>query len=155
MMDFNIVPMEERHVLQVAELEKICFSDPWSESSVDGELKNPLSRWLVAEREGQVLGYVGSQTAAGESDIMNIAVRPDCRKMGVAKALLLRLMENLRSAGSEALTLEVRASNFAAIALYEKMGFSTVGLRPNYYFHPREDAKIMRKELMQHENTGH
>ena len=142
-----IVNMNESHVAQVAALEKICFSDPWSESSVASELKNPLSCWLVAEEDGKVAGYVGSQTVMDESDMMNVAVHPDHRRKGIAEALVAELVEALKKRESRCLTLEVRASNEPAKALYEKLGFTQVGLRKNYYRNPREDALILRKEF--------
>ena len=141
-----IVRMNESHVKAVAELEKICFSDPWSENSVASELKNKLALWLVAEEEERVAGYIGSQTCGDESDVMNVAVHPDFRRRGIAETLVCALVEELKAIGSHCLTLEVRASNLAAIALYEKMGFAEVGRRKNYYRNPREDALIMRKE---------
>ena len=78
--------------------------------------------------------------------MMNIAVHPDFRRQGVARALILALTEELKKRGSHCLTLEVRASNAPAIALYEKLGFSQAGLRKNYYRDPKEDALILRKE---------
>ena len=141
-----IVKMNEGHVKAVAELEKICFSDPWSENSVASELKNKLALWLVAEEEGRVAGYIGSQTCGDESDVMNVAVHPDFRRRGIAETLVNALVEELRAIGSRCLTLEVRASNVPAISLYEKLGFGEIGRRKNYYRNPREDALIMRKE---------
>ena len=141
-----IVRMNESHVAAVAELEKICFSDPWSEKSVASELNNKLALWLVAEEEGRVAGYIGSQTCGDESDVMNVAVHPDFRRRGIAEALVTSLVEQLKAINSRCLTLEVRASNAPAIALYEKIGFAEVGRRKNYYRNPREDALIMRKE---------
>ena len=141
-----IVKMNEGHVKAVAELEKICFSDPWSENSVASELKNKLALWLVAEEEGRVAGYIGSQTCTDESDVMNVAVHPDFRRRGIAETLVNALVEELSAIGSRCLTLEVRASNVPAISLYEKLGFAEVGRRKNYYRNPREDALIMRKE---------
>ena len=138
--------MDVKHVSQVAALEAICFQDPWSEYSVASELNNPLSFWLVALEGDRVVGYVGSQTVVGETDMMNVAVHPDFRRRGVAEALILALVEELKVMDSHCLTLEVRASNAPAIALYEKMGFSQIGLRKNYYRNPREDALILRKE---------
>ena len=138
--------MERRHVPQVAALEKRCFCDPWSEGSIASELENPLSRWLVALEGEQVLGYVGSQTVLDESDMMNLAVDPAFRRRGIARALVCALMEQLRKMGSRCLTLEVRASNESAQALYACLGFVQVGRRKNYYHHPKEDALILRKE---------
>ena len=142
----NITRMNEGHVAQVAALEKLCFADPWSETSVASELDNPLSLWLIAEEEGTVLGYVGSQTVLDETDMMNIAVRPECRRRGIAAALIGELVNQLREHGSHVLRLEVRESNVPAIALYESMGFTQLGLRKNYYRNPKENALILGKE---------
>ena len=131
---------------QVAGLEKLCFSDPWSENSIASELCNSLSMWLVAETDGIVVGYVGSQTVMDETDMMNIAVHPDCRRQGIAAALVNALVASLQDMGSHSLTLEVRASNAPARALYDMLGFQQVGLRRNYYHNPKEDALILRKE---------
>ena len=138
--------MTADHVSQVAELEKICFSDPWSEKSVAHELTNPLSLWIVAVEGERVAGYVGSQSVMGESDMMNVAVHPDFRRQGVAELLVKELVAALAEKGNYCLTLEVRASNAPAISLYEKLDFQQVGLRKNYYRNPKEDARILRKE---------
>lgn len=142
----RIILMAQQHVAQVAQLEQRCFSEPWSERSVAEELNNPLSLWLVCVEDDQVLGYVGSQTVLGETDMMNIAVSPECRRKGIGEGLIVSLVEQLKKRESRCLSLEVRASNAAAIALYEKLGFHQVGRRPNYYRNPREDALILRKE---------
>ena len=142
------VKMTEAHVAQIAQLEKLCFSDPWSENSVASELKNALSLWLVALDGDRVAGYVGSQTVMGETDMMNVAVHPDYRRQGIAEALITDLIRALKAEmDSHSLTLEVRASNVPAIALYEKLGFAQAGLRKNYYRNPKEDALILRTEF--------
>ena len=138
--------MKSEHIAQVAALEKICFSDPWSEKSVASELDNALAFWLVAAEGETVAGYIGSQTVMDETDMMNVAVHPDFRRQGIAAALVNALVENLKKMGSHCLTLEVRASNAPAIALYEKLGFAEIGRRKNYYRNPQEDALILRKE---------
>ena len=138
--------MNSSHVAQIAALEKICFSDPWSEKSVASELDNKLAFWLVATEGDTVAGYIGSQTVMDETDMMNVAVHPDFRRQGIAEALVNALVEQLKTMGSHCLTLEVRASNAPAIALYEKLGFHEIGRRRNYYRNPREDALILRKE---------
>jgi ribosomal-protein-alanine N-acetyltransferase len=142
----EILKMNETHVPGIAEIERLCFSDPWSENSIAGELTSRLSHWLVAVEGEQVLGYIGSQSVLGQSDMMNVAVHPDHRRQGIAEALILALSADLMALGNNCLTLEVRASNAPAISLYEKLGFDRVGRRPNYYRHPKEDALIMRKE---------
>lgn len=142
----TIVKMNVSHVAQVAELEKCCFSDPWSEKSIASELENDLAYWLVALEGEQVAGYVGSQTVIGETDMMNIAVHPKFRRRGIAEALVNALVAVLKDQGSHCLTLEVRESNEPAQKLYQKLEFSVIGKRPKYYHNPREDALILRKE---------
>ena len=142
----TIETMHMRHVPQIAELEKLCFTDPWNEDSVASELINPLSLWLAAVDAEQVVGYVGSQSVMGEADMMNIAVHPDYRRQGIAEALVQELVARLRDKEVYCLLLEVRASNAPAQALYEKLGFTQVGRRKNYYRSPKEDALILRKE---------
>lgn len=144
--DTVIVKMEAAHVSQVAQLEQICFSDPWPEDSISSELDNPLSLWLVAFAEEQVVGYIGSQAVLGEADIMNVAVDPAYRRQGIAEQLLLRLEQDLKDEDVHSLTLEVRPSNTPAVSLYEKLGYKQVGCRRGYYHHPKEDALILRKE---------
>ena len=138
--------MKAEHVPQVAQLEKLCFADPWSEMSIASELQNIWSYWVVAVEGDQVVGYVGSQSSIDETDIMNIAVHPDWRRRGIAEKLIDCLIAELKKRGSHALMLEVRVSNDSAIALYEKLGFQQVGCRKNYYRNPKEDALILRKE---------
>ena len=142
----TIIKMTACHVPQIAELEKLCFHDPWSENSIASELHNKLSNWLVAIDDDQVVGYVGSQTVLGETDMMNIAIHPQYRKQGIATALIHNLIEILKEQNSHSLMLEVRRSNDAAKSLYMKMGFVEVGVRRNYYRNPKEDALILRKE---------
>ena len=143
----RIESMDASHVPQIAELEKLCFSDPWSEQSIASELENPLSLWLVAVEAGEVVGYVGSQTVLGETDMMNLAVAPEARRQGTGRALVLALVEALKEKESHSLMLEVRASNQPAILLYGSRGFRGTGRRKNYYEHPREDAIIMTREF--------
>ena len=142
----RIIPMNKDHVSQIAHLEAQCFSDPWSEKSIASELENPLSLWLVAEENGRVWGYVGSQTVLDESDMMNVAVDPMFRRQGIARALIETLIAELSKMGSRCLRLEVRVSNENARALYARMGFQQLGLRKNYYHNPKEDALILGKE---------
>ena len=139
----EIVKMNESHVSAVAELERQNFSEPWPDIAVRGELTNKLALWLVALDGETVVGYVGSQTVLQEADMMNIAVADSHRRQGIARMLVEELIRQL---DAYQLTLEVRASNAPAIALYEKLGFQQVGLRKNYYHKPKEDALILRKE---------
>ena len=143
----EILQMNESHVEHVAQLEKLCFSDPWSANAIASELSNHLSLWLVAMDGDRLVGYVGSQSVLGWTDMMNIAVHPDYRRQGIADALIAALCDALKANGNECLTLEVRPSNMPAVTLYKKLGFIQVGCRPNYYYNPREDALILRKQL--------
>ena len=138
--------MTQAHVDQVAQLEKNCFSMPWSVNAICSEINNPLSLWIVATDNDKVVGYVGSQSVMGEADMMNVAIDERYRGRGIAKNLILNLIERLKSNEVYSLTLEVRASNVAAIGLYNGLGFSQVGRRPNYYSNPKEDALILRRE---------
>lgn len=142
----EIKTMTAGEVSQVADLEKLCFTLPWSEKSVAGELENPLALWLVAMEGDSLAGYVGSQTVMDETDMMNLAVAPQFRRQGVGEALVSALVASLKERGSRCLTLEVRDSNGPARALYAKLGFVEIGRRRGYYRDPREDALILRKE---------
>ena len=146
-MEYIIVPMDRSHLRQIAELEKECFSQPWSEAALEEELYNPQASFIVAEDgEGGVLGYAGLQVVLDEGYIANIAVEDAARRHGVASALL----DVYCRFGQEHLaflTLEVRESNKAAIGLYLKHGFEEVGRRKNFYNDPKEDAIIMTREF--------
>lgn len=142
----EITRLNDNHVEAIARLEKVCFSDPWSANSIASEVYNPLSLWLVALEDEHLIGYVGSQSVLGWADMMNLAVDPDHRRLGVAEQLVLELIRQLKENQVTCLTLEVRLSNTSAISLYTKLGFCEVGRRPGYYHNPREDALILRKE---------
>lgn len=147
-MRVRIVPMTADHLDEVAELERICFPDPWSRNMLAEELDNALSAFLVAlDDAGRVAGYAGLQVVLDEGTITNIAVRPEYRRQGVARQLLDVFLNFARGNHLAFLTLEVRASNYGAIALYGELGFRSVGRRKNYYEHPKEDALIMTKEF--------
>ena len=144
----RIVPMNADHLDEVAELERICFSTPWSRNMLAEELDNMLSAFLVAlDDADRVVGYAGVQVILDEGYITNIAVRPECRRQGVAAKLLQVFLDFARANKLSFLTLEVRASNYDAIALYGSRGFRSMGRRKNYYEHPREDAIIMTREF--------
>lgn len=153
---WRIMPMAACHTEQIAALEACCFSDPWSLRSIQSELENPLSIWLVALDGDCVIGYIGSQRVLEEADIMNLAVAPQRRRCGLGRALLEALLAALSDAGVCTVALEVRVSNTAALELYQTMGFAAVGRRPRYYRHPAEDALILKKQLGEdeYEHTG-
>ena len=147
-MHVRIVPMNGDHLDEVAELERICFSVPWSRNMLAEELDNLLSAFLVAlDDNDRVVGYAGLQVVLDEGYITNVAVRPECRRQGIAAKLLQVFLDFAKANQLAFLTLEVRASNYDAIALYGSRGFRSVGRRKNYYEHPREDAIIMTREF--------
>ena len=147
-MRVRIVPMTADHLDEVAELERICFSAPWSRNMLAEELDNALSAFLVAlDDEGKVVGYAGVQVILDEGYITNVAVRPEYRRRVVAAQLLEVFIAFAEGNRLAFLTLEVRASNQAAIVLYGRHGFRSAGRRRNYYEHPREDAIIMTREF--------
>ena len=147
-MNVRIVPMNADHLDEVAELERICFSVPWSRNMLAEELDNLLSAFLVAlDDNDKVVGYAGVQVILDEGYITNVAVRPECRRQGIAAKLLQVFLDFAKANQLAFLTLEVRASNYDAIALYGSRGFRSVGRRKNYYEHPKEDAIIMTKEF--------
>lgn len=147
-MDYQLIPLAHEHLGQAAEIERLCFSDPWSEKMLAEHLANPCSLTLAAVGDtGRLLGYVGLLAVVDEGYITNVAVRPDCRRQGIASSLLQALEARGRARNLTFLTLEVRQSNAPARALYEKLGYLQAGLRRNYYENPREDAIIMTKTL--------
>ena len=154
-MRIQIIPMTKENLPQVAELERVCFPDPWSRNMLKEELENDLAAFLVAlDGQGAVAGYAGLQVVLDEGYILNVAVRPDCRRQGVAGQLLQVFLDFAKGNRLAFLTLEVRASNYPAIALYGSRGFRGVGRRKNYYEHPKEDAVIMTLDLTgEQENT--
>ena len=147
-MHVRVVPMTADHLDEVAELERICFSVPWSRNMLAEELDNLLSAFLVAlDDNDKVVGYAGVQVVLDEGYITNVAVRPDCRRQGIAAKLLQVFLDFAKANSLAFLTLEVRASNYDAIALYGSRGFRSVGRRKNSYEHPQEDAIIMTREF--------
>ena len=142
----HIVPMTSAHLDEVADLERICFSVPWSRNMLAEELDNACSAFLVAVDEtNRVVGYAGLMVVLDEGYITNVAVHPDFRRRGIAQKLL-DVFENFAVANKLAfLTLEVRESNYGAIALYGSRGYRASGRRKNYYEHPKEDAVIMTR----------
>lgn len=140
------VQMVREHIAQVAELEKICFSLPWSEKSLAEELINPDAVFLCREIDGKVAGYVGSIISDG-CYVTNVAVFPQFRRMGCARLLLTSLEEKAKERNCEFITLEVRKSNLPAIGLYSSLGYSVAGERKNFYESPVENALIMTKNF--------
>ncbi len=143
-MKIQVVPMERRHTPALAALERKCFSEPWSQASLEEELTNPAAVFLVALGEGgEVLGYAGMHDIVGEGYVSNIAVFPEFRRMGAGKALVEALLRYGMEHRLDLITLEVRCSNQPAIRLYEQYGFCVEGIRKRFYRSPDEDGYIM------------
>ena len=143
----NIVVMQERHLAALAEIERACFHAPWSENMLREELGKGI--FLVAEQDGRTAGYVGCQTVLDEGYITNVAVSPDFRRQGIARALIAGAASRKpRENGLAFVTLEVRESNAPAIALYTGAGFAPVGKRKNFYSNPTENAVLMTISLI-------
>lgn len=143
-MEFTLKKMSAEHVPQIAELEKECFSEPWSENALAEELTNENSHFLVAFTD-RVAGYIGVQEICGEAYITNVAVFGEFRKLGIGRALLESACDGAKSRGCEFITLEVRESNLPAITLYESEGFEKAGVRKNFYSAPTENGVIYTK----------
>lgn len=143
-MEFTLKKMNESHISQITELEKECFSEPWSEKSLSEELKNKNSHFLVAESD-KVMGYIGVQEICGEAYITNVAVFKEFRKAGIGRALLRAASYGAEKRNCEFITLEVRESNIPAITLYESEGFERAGVRKNFYSSPTENGIIYTK----------
>ncbi len=135
--------MQQQDIAALAQLEQTCFSQPWSAQSLQEQLTHTQALFLVAKKDERVLGYVGCHWVLDEGYITNIAVFPNCRRCGVARALLQALLTQAQQKALTFVTLEVRASNASAIALYRTAGFETVGVRKAYYTTPTEDAHLM------------
>ncbi len=138
--------MNKDHISILAELEKSCFTQPWSEKSLAEELNNRTAHFLVAEKKtGEIMGYIGVFVVCESCYISNIAVFPQYRRQGVGKTLINSASETAKKLGAESISLEVRQSNTAAIMLYNMSGFEEVGLRKNFYRDPQEDGLILTK----------
>lgn len=152
---YRLLPMDRETAEQVAQIEAMNFSHPWTLEMLEDELENPLSSFIVAYGSNDVvLGYAGLTVVAGEGYINNIAVRQEYRKQGVASALLGVFLRFAEAQNLAFLTLEVRPSNIAAKNLYMKHGFAQVGRRKNYYDGPKEDAIIMTRTFGDGEEAG-
>ena len=137
--------MTAAHLDEVAAIENDCFSHPWSRRSLESELQNETSRFLVAVEDGKVIGYIGMSAVIDEGYLFNAVVDSHYRKKGVGSALVRELVTWCQKHDFAFLTLEVRESNAPAIALYSRFGFVRVGERKNYYSDPAENALLMTK----------
>ncbi len=141
----QIRPMERSDVERISRLEEETFSMPWSREAFLEMIEKEDARYYVAEADGEVVGGCGVLMIAGEGDITNVVIDKKYRNQGIGTKMLQYLIEDGYKNGLTAFTLEVRVSNESAIRLYEKLGFFSEGIRPNFYEKPTEDAMIMWK----------
>lgn len=150
--------MIEEDLPDVMEIERKSFPTPWPRSFFRAELRNPLARSFILraqfERGGACVGYICSWFVHNELHILNLAVDPAFRKLGFGQRLLTHAFGVARKAGLDVATLEARPSNAPALNLYRKLGFRTVGVRPNYYYDTREDAVALMLDLPQENVTS-
>ena len=148
-MDFNITitKMNSSHTYEVSEIEKSCFSKPWSQNALEAELSNPNAHFYVLIYRDKVVAYGGMHITIDECYIANIAVLPDFQGNGFGKAITLYLINEATKLGCEFISLEVRPSNTVAVSMYGLLGFEEVGRRKNFYTSPTEDGLIMTKYL--------
>lgn len=143
MRSLRLARLEERHIPKILEIEAVSQSAPWSEDSFRRELAKEGGVFLVAEDGTGVQGYVGAWLIADELHIITVAVRPESRREGIGRKLVVECLLHGQEMGAKCATLEVRVSNDAAIKLYESLGFQDFGRRKGYYTDNKEDAEIM------------
>ena len=150
MSDLIIRQADANDIDAIADLEKICFAVPWSRDSIRQELtENKVAFYVIAELDGQVIGYAGMWLIVDEGHITNVAVIPEHRGKNIASAIIAVMIEFTEAQGIKRFTLEVRSSNEAAKALYRKFDFKEEGLRKGYYQDNGEDAVIMWRDFTQ------
>lgn len=143
----RISPMRREDVFAVAEIEKECFSAPWSEKGLEEELENENAVFFVAKLFDDVVGYMGMHTVLDECYVANVAVKSDHRRKGIGVKLLKYAEKKARERNCSFISLEVRVSNESAIALYSKENYEKIGERKDFYSAPKENAFIMTKTL--------
>lgn len=144
---FEVVPFDRSHIPAVAGIERICFAEPWSENALELFAGDGAFAFAAVSRDRVPLGYAGMLIAADEGQLLNLAVLPEARRQGIGAALLSALLSEAERRGLRSVSLEVRVSNQAAIRLYERFGFRSVGVRKHFYRHPAEDASVMIRDL--------
>lgn len=144
---FTIEMMDIKDLDEVIEVERQCFTTPWSRYSFICELKdNQFSHYIVAKHMDKIVGYAGMWVIIDEAHVTNVGVLPEYRGEGVGEFLMRSLIAVAKERGANMMTLEVRKSNYVAQNLYSKLGFEPIGIRRGYYMDDREDAVIMLKE---------
>lgn len=145
-MECKITALTPADIKGIAEIEKECFSEPWSENAIK-EAFDYGTAFFVAKSEGSVIGYVGVKKILDEADIANVAVTKNARKCGVGASLIKAVSNWAKEEGVKKVSLEVRMTNSAAISLYKKHNYKEVGRRKNFYRNPTEDALILTYEV--------
>lgn len=143
----SIDRMTETDIKEVALLEQAAFSVPWSAEGFRDGLKRTDSVFVTAKEDGRIIGYCGCLQVLDEAEITNISVASEARNRGIGAQILESVFGICKENGARMMFLEVRAGNAAAIHLYEKSGFTAIGVRKNFYEKPQEDAVIMQKYL--------
>lgn len=147
MSELQIVPMSAEHLDALVKLDALCFSSPWTREGLKAELSSDTACFAAALWEGETVGCAGMHCICGECYIDKVCVHPSCRRQGIARALVRYLIDYAICRHAEFITLEVRQSNAAAIALYAGLGFEPVGIRKNFYTAPNEDALLMTRRF--------
>lgn len=145
MAEYKAIPIAREHLSAVAELERHCFCEPWSEKALEILLGENAFGFVLLQ-DGQAVSYAGMMTVLDEGQITNVATHPDHRHRGCGAAVLKALLGEAEERGLSLISLEVRKSNRDAISLYERAGFRVAGERRNFYKHPTEDAWVMLLE---------
>jgi len=153
MKPFAISPLRPSHLSGIAELERLCFSDPWSENALSLLLQGANLGVVALDENETPIGYGGLLTVLDEGQITNIAVHPNSRGMGIGKAILEQLICRSKDRGIREISLEVRESNLPAKALYQSQGFVIAGVRKRFYCHPTEDGLVMLLTLETDDHT--
>ena len=147
MNDFEVRALAPEMLDEAAEIERLCFSEPWSPEALLYMCKSPNTHAVAVIIDGRLAAYGGCEFVLDEASIVNIATHPDFRRRGCASAIIDALEEFLSSKSVQNIFLEVRVSNMPARTLYEGKGFRTVGTRKNYYRFPTEYAAVMLKTI--------
>ncbi|MEE9207315.1 MAG: ribosomal protein S18-alanine N-acetyltransferase [Gemmatimonadota bacterium] len=148
-MNLELRPMRESDLPRIVQIEGRSFAAPWSESTFRGLMRRPSACLIAAERAGKVVGFFAMWFASDEAELGDLVVHPSYRRKGIGGKLLTYALREARQRAARTVVLEVRASNDAAKALYEAAGFSILTVRKGYYSTPKEDAIVMRLELVE------
>ena len=143
----EIIAADEARINELLQLDRECLSPPWTHGQMLSEIYNDDTLFMTTLNNGAVVGFCVLRKIGDEAELFRIATSAEFRREGVATHLLHRVITDAKSAGVEKVFLEVRASNAAAIVLYERFGFKSVGVRRGYYTEPVEDAVVMRLEI--------